>query len=175
MAIVRMIRVVFLGTALAIASVGCAPKPATPPTSPPIAETASNPARPASASLAVGDDIAKACSISVANVERAPKFDFDQSSLSKEDRDVLVQIAKCLTIGPLKGRALKLVGRADSRGEAEYNMGLGGHRAQSVKGYLTQLGVEDQKIAETSRGKLDATGINDEGYRRDRRVDVLLQ
>lgn len=166
-----------LGALVALASVGCSPKPALP-SSPPISQTtasASARPRPVSQNVAVSEDIARLCQMSVANVEKAPKFDFDRSELGVEDRDVLAQIARCLTTGPLKGRAVKLVGRADQRGEPEYNMGLGEHRAGSVKGYLTQLGVEGRKVAETSRGELDATGRNEEGWQRDRRVDVILQ
>jgi peptidoglycan-associated lipoprotein len=174
---------VFVGCSVlalvAVVAVGCSPKPSAPVVSP--TGAASGPrgadaqARPASQNLAVGEDIRHACQISVGSVEKAPKFDFDRSDLVAEDRDVLTQIARCLTTGPLKGRAVKLVGRTDSRGEPEYNMGLGEHRAGSVKGYLTQLGVESRRVAETSRGELDASGTSDDGWRRDRRVDVLLQ
>ncbi len=174
---------VFLGCSflavVAVVAGGCSPKPSAPvvaPTSSGIGQHgAVAAARPASQNLAVGEDIRHACQISVGSVDKAPKFDFDRSDLVAEDRDVLTQIARCLTTGPLKGRAVKLVGRTDSRGEPEYNMGLGEHRAGSVKGYLTQLGVESRRVAETSRGELDASGTSEDGWRRDRRVDVLLQ
>jgi peptidoglycan-associated lipoprotein len=174
---VRFVSLLFVG--IALASGGCSPKPATPPASPPSsATTPSTATRAASQSVAVGEDIAKACQVTVTNAasaEKAPKFDYDRVELTTEDRDVLSQIARCLTTGALKGRAVRLVGRADPRGESEYNMGLGGHRAGSVRTYLTQLGVDQKKIAETSRGELDARGKDEEGWRRDRRVDVLLQ
>jgi peptidoglycan-associated lipoprotein len=165
---------------VAVVAAGCAPKPSSAPVASPTGSgsgrnAAVTAARPTSQNLAVGDDIRRACQISVGSVEKAPKFDFDRSDLEAEDRDVLTQIARCLTTGPLKGRAVKLVGRTDSRGEPEYNMGLGEHRAGSVKGYLTQLGVEGRRVAETSRGELDASGTSEDGWRRDRRVDVLLQ
>jgi peptidoglycan-associated lipoprotein len=175
---------VFVGGILvalvALSSTACSPKAtAQPASSPGTSMTASTsgsaPARPASQNLAVSEDIRRQCQISVGNVDKAPKFDFDRSDLETQDRDVLAQIAKCLTTGPLAGRAVRLVGRADARGEPEYNMGLGEHRAGSVKGYLTQLGVEGRRVAETSRGELDASGTSEDGWRRDRRVDVLLQ
>jgi len=124
--------------------------------------------------VTVSDDIQKACNIDFGNVDRAPKFDFDQANLDSSDRDVLRQVAQCLTTGPLKGQALRLVGRADPRGEEEYNMALGSSRASSVRSYLSQLGVDSNKIATTSRGKLDATGSDDSSWRLDRRVDILL-
>jgi peptidoglycan-associated lipoprotein len=118
-------------------------------------------------------DIRDACKID--DSDRTPKFDFDSTQLSSADRDVLSQVATCLTTGPLKGRAIQLIGRADPRGETEYNMTLGGSRATSVQNYLAGLGVDKAKMSQTSRGELDATGKDEEGWRRDRRVDISLK
>ena len=131
------------------------------------------PAAPASDQLInVGPNLRKACGID--DVGQAPKFDFDQSRLSSNDRNVLDQIAKCLTTGPLKGQGISLVGRADPRGESEYNMNLGEERAMSANTYLQQLGVDQARVHDTSRGALDATGHDEETWRRDRRVDIEL-
>jgi peptidoglycan-associated lipoprotein len=131
--------------------------------------------RPKRANVSVSDDIMKICKIHVDNVARAPKFDFDDADLLPEDRDILEQIAKCVTTGPLKGRHLSLVGRCDPRGEVEYNMVLGDYRAESVHDYLAKLGVSPETMARTSRGELDAEGKDEDGWRRDRRVDIALQ
>lgn len=128
-----------------------------------------------SGNVTVSSDIAQACKIDFNNVDRAPKFNIDDSSLEPQDRSVLQQVATCVTNGPLKGRSLKLTGRADPRGEVEFNFVLGEHRAAAVDDYLAQLGVDRHKLAETSRGKLDATGTDDQGWQRDRRVDISLQ
>lgn len=117
-------------------------------------------------------DIRQLCDID--DSDRAPKFDFDSSQLAGNDRDVLVQVARCFTTGPLHGRSMRLIGRADPRGESEYNMNLGESRATSVRTYLTTLGVDNAKMSETSRGALDATGHDEETWRKDRRVDVDL-
>ncbi len=117
-------------------------------------------------------DIMGPCKIQVSN--EPPKFDFDSSNLSSAERDILAQVAKCLTTGALAGRAVKLTGRADPRGEQEYNMNLGEHRATSVRKYLVGLGVTDSRMSETSRGALDATGTNEAGWLNDRRVDISL-
>lgn len=163
-----------------VGAAACADKPAVkPPVEPPIAQTTQTTAapRPPDTSKAVGvsDDIARACSITFGNVDKAPKFDTDKSDLPPQDRDILEQVAKCVTVGPLKGRPLKLVGRADPRGESEYNMSLGEHRADEVRRYLQSLGVPPKQIGETSRGKLDATGTDESGWSKDRRVDLMLQ
>jgi peptidoglycan-associated lipoprotein len=106
--------------------------------------------------------------------EGAPRFDTDESQLSSEDSSILAQVATCLTTGPLAGRHVKLVGRADSRGMNEYNMVLGEHRASTVGQYLEKQGVQLTRINSTSRGELDATGTDETSMRDDRRVDILL-
>jgi peptidoglycan-associated lipoprotein len=131
------------------------------------------PAEPAqTANLGVSGDLARECSLSIAHVDRAPKFAFDQFELLPEDREVLDKIAACVTSGPLKGKKLSLTGRADPRGTEEYNLGLGTRRARTVGTYLERLGVQTTQLAETTRGALDAEGRDDAGWTTDRRVDV---
>jgi peptidoglycan-associated lipoprotein len=123
----------------------------------------------------VDDQLAKLCNVTFGNADRAPKFDYDEAALLPQDRDVLEQVAKCVTTGPLKGRKLALVGRADPRGETEYNMVLGDHRADAVHIYLARLGVGTNRMSKTSRGELDAEGQDDDSWQRDRRVDIALE
>jgi peptidoglycan-associated lipoprotein len=141
-----------------------APRPATPP-----------PAQQASPNVYVSDDLAKQCTLHVDNVQEAPKFDYDAASLEPADRDVLEKIATCVTNGPLHGRHLELVGRADPRGTEEYNMGLGSRRAGTVREFLQRLGVMQGQLAQTTRGALDANGTDDSTWKLDRRVDITLQ
>jgi len=110
----------------------------------------------------------------IEDTERTPRFDFDSANLSGTDREVLLQVAHCLTTGPLRGHGVELVGRADPRGELEYNMTLGTSRAAEVDKYLTTLGVNPLQLSTTSRGELDATGTDESGWQRDRRVDMRL-
>jgi peptidoglycan-associated lipoprotein len=163
-----------------LVTVGCGdPKPpvtATQTVTPvaPTATTTGAPGKSEKMAVNVDDDIIKACNLKFENIEDAPKFDYDQESLTAGEKNVLEAIAKCLTTGPLKGRAVDLVGRADPRGETEYNMTLGAKRARSVHTFLGGLGVPGDKLRDTSRGELDAKGTDEEGWRKDRRVDVRL-
>ena len=123
----------------------------------------------------LSDRLRAACGItSVETVKETPKFDFDQTAILPEDRDVLARVAVCLTTGPLKGRSVQLVGRADPRGTQEYNMALGERRSNAVERYLGGLGVPAAQLTETSRGALDATGNDEAAWRQDRRVDIDL-
>jgi peptidoglycan-associated lipoprotein len=155
--------------ALAVAATACAKKPALRETD----ETLLTGAR-THRNVKVSDELARLCKIQFANVDRSPKFDFDEASLVPEDRAVLEQVAKCVTEGPMKGRKLGLVGRADPRGDSEYNMILGEQRADSVRVYLARLGVAEEKMLLTSRGELDSEGKDEDGWKSDRRVDILL-
>jgi len=132
------------------------------------------PTQAAAPNVAVSDELAQQCKLRFGNPTEAPKFDFDEAELEAADRDVLEQIAQCVTRGPLQGRAVELIGRADPRGTDEYNLGLGARRAESVSQYLRRLGVPPQQLAQTTRGELDAKGTDEDGWRADRRVDVTL-
>jgi peptidoglycan-associated lipoprotein len=158
----------FVATAaVSFSLAGCAKKPI-------VNEPETTSAR-AKNGVRVSEDIMKACKIHVDNVDRAPKFDYDDADLQPEDRDILEQVAKCVTTGPLKGRHLALVGRCDPRGESEYNMILGEYRAETVHDYLAKLGVDPVTMAKTSRGELDAEGKDEDSWRKDRRVDISLK
>ncbi len=146
---------------------------------PPVANQAPAPAQPlptvrqnTGGDLHASDDLARACKLHFANTTEAPKFGFDQDALSEADRDLLQQIARCVIDGPLKGKKLHLVGRADPRGTEEYNLALGDRRAHQVSVYLERLGVRGEMIATTTRGALDASGHDDDSWQVDRRVDV---
>jgi peptidoglycan-associated lipoprotein len=144
---------------------------------PPVVGTPStvSPASPGktNSSIYLSDQLRKQCGITtIASQTEAPKFAFDQSAITQEDRDVLAQVAQCLTTGPLKGKTAKLVGRADPRGTVAYNMALGERRANAVMSYLEGLGVPASELRDTSRGALDATGDDSAAWKLDRRVDI---
>jgi len=101
-------------------------------------------------------------------------FAYDSAHLSGRDASVVDQLATCLRQGPLAGRHVRLVGRADSRGDGEYNLVLGGNRADAIQKALTDRRVAVSQLSTTSRGALDARGVDESGWQLDRRVDVLL-
>ena len=53
-------------------------------------------------------------------------------------------------------------------------MALGARRAGGVHSYLATLGVANDRLQDSSRGELDSTGTDQAGWRRDRRVDIVL-
>ena len=128
------------------------------------------PNTPQASAVRISDEIIKACGISEPNAY----FEFDSSNLRPDDASVLGQLVTCFTSGPLKGRVLKLVGHADPRGGSDYNMTLGQSRADAVKQYILDHGMDKAKTDSSSRGAMDATGTDEASWARDRRVDILL-
>lgn len=141
---------------------------------------ASSPSPPASPDLGatqkptsevqISDEIRTKCGIP----DEDAYFAFNSATIRSHDRSPLDSVAQCFTSGPLRGHAVKLVGRADPRGSTDYNMTLGQWRADAVEGYLTARGMTKSKTSSTSRGSMDATGNDEAGWQHDRRVDVML-
>jgi peptidoglycan-associated lipoprotein len=125
---------------------------------------------PAQSQINISDEIKKACGISDVDAH----FAFDSANVREQDHKVLGQLATCFTSGKLAGREMRLVGHADPRGEPEYNMVLGGKRADNVKAFIVKKGMAEGKISTTSRGEMDATGTDEATWAADRRVDVVL-
>jgi peptidoglycan-associated lipoprotein len=125
---------------------------------------------PTSGTIAISDEIRTACGIS----NEDAFFGFDSAAIASTDIRPLDAVARCFTTGPLAGRAMRLIGHADPRGPTDYNLVLGQRRADAVEGYIDRKGVERSRVATTSRGAMDATGQDEAGWARDRRVDVQL-
>jgi peptidoglycan-associated lipoprotein len=126
-------------------------------------------ATPTSGSVHIEDRILRACG----DIPTA-HFAFDSSRIDGEADASLGALARCFTSGPLAGQEMRLIGRADPRGETEYNLALGQRRAGAVATFEEKHGVKTSQIETTSRGAFDASGTDEEGWARDRRVDVLL-
>ncbi len=87
----------------------------------------------------------------VANVGDRVFFDTDESSLSDEARATLQRQAAWMQLYP--NLTFTLEGHADERGTREYNLALGGRRANSAKDYLVSLGVDGGRLNTVSYGK----------------------
>ncbi len=157
--------------------VACGSEPPPPPKAPPpppapapVAQPEKPGDVPTRSNIAIADDIKKACGIT----DSEAFFAYDSANVRPQDKAVLIKLATCFMSGPLKGRTMRLVGHADPRGDEEYNMVLGGRRSDNVKGAIVDAGMDGARIATTSRGEMDATGTDEAGWEKDRRVDVML-
>lgn len=128
------------------------------------------PNTPTASNVSISEEVLRACNIPDGDAY----FGFDSSRLTAFDHAPLDAVAVCFTHGPMAGHKLHLVGHADPRGTPDYNVTLGQSRADAVSGYLAARGMKLANAMATSRGAMDATGLDETGWAHDRRVDVLL-
>ncbi len=99
-------------------------------------------------------------------------FALDRFAVAVPERPKLDAVIKWLAANPEKN--LVLIGYCDWRGTAEYNLGLGDHRANSVKRYLESLGADMKRLETLSKGSTEAKQAGGESeWAKDRRVDFV--
>jgi peptidoglycan-associated lipoprotein len=99
-------------------------------------------------------------------------FALDRAAVAAPERPKLEAAIKWLKDNPEKN--LVLVGHCDWRGTAEYNLGLGDRRANSVKRFLESLGADSKRLETLSKGSTDAKqGGGEAEWKKDRRVDFV--
>ncbi|HDQ44423.1 MAG TPA: peptidoglycan-associated lipoprotein Pal [bacterium] len=101
-------------------------------------------------------------------------FGFDRHDLTDTAREILTRHARTLRENPQV--RIRVEGHCDERGTIEYNLALGERRANSVRMYLINLGVDASRITTISYGKerpLD-TRHNEEAWARNRRAGFVI-
>ncbi|MBI5179771.1 MAG: peptidoglycan-associated lipoprotein Pal, partial [Nitrospirae bacterium] len=78
-------------------------------------------------------------------------FDFDKSNIREDAKAPLQNNAEFLRSN--KNTKVVIEGHCDERGTIEYNIALGQRRAESVKRYLINLGIDASRISTVSYGK----------------------
>ena len=115
-----------------------APPPAPPP--PPPRAAAAPPSAPGALSE---EEVFARKSLDQLNAEHPLDdvyFDLDESEIRADGRSRAAE-GRGLAEASGRARVLAIEGHCDSRGSAEYNLGLGSRRATAVKDYLVSLGV----------------------------------
>jgi peptidoglycan-associated lipoprotein len=97
-------------------------------------------------------------------------FDFNDFDLAGDSAAQAERDAECLK--KAGDRRVDLVGHTDPRGTEEYNLALSDRRAQAVRQYLQRLGINPTRLRPVPKGELEASGTDESGWVKDRRVDV---
>jgi peptidoglycan-associated lipoprotein len=101
-------------------------------------------------------------------------FDYDRSDVREDARAVLTRNADALRaiFNDFPNESVVVEGHCDERGSAQYNLGLGDRRAQSVRDFLVQLGVSGNRLNVISFGKERpvCTEANEDCWQRNRRA-----
>lgn len=78
-------------------------------------------------------------------------YEFDKANLTENSRDALDRLTKMLKENP--NVTIELSAHCDYRGNAEYNLKLSQRRAESVVKYLTEHGIESDRLTAKGYGK----------------------
>lgn len=101
-------------------------------------------------------------------------FAFDDYTLSMDAQNQLQGLADYLKKS--QGTVVQVEGHCDERGSIEYNLALGERRAQSVKNYVTQLGVDAARVSTISYGeeKPATEGHDEAAWSKNRRAEFTM-
>jgi outer membrane protein OmpA-like peptidoglycan-associated protein len=102
------------------------------------------------------------------------KFDFDKADLKPKSREILSRIAGILLAS--KGYGLSVFGYTDDVGSAEYNKKLSVRRADAVRDYLVEAGIDPSIINASGYGKTNplVKGATEAARAQNRRVEIAL-
>lgn len=102
------------------------------------------------------------------------EFDFDKSDLRLENREVLSRIAGVLLT--FEDYSVQIFGHTDDVGSVEYNQTLSEKRAEAVREYLAEAGVDPDVMTTKGFGKSSplVEGTDPESRQRNRRVELAI-
>lgn len=102
-------------------------------------------------------------------------FEFDSASLSVEAQEILRAKFEWLRDNP--GARVTIEGHCDERGTNEYNLALGDRRAYTAKAFLTDLGIDDARLATISYGEEQPIDprTSEEAWAKNRRAHFVIK
>jgi hypothetical protein len=80
------------------------------------------------------------------------QFEFDSSKIKTESKPILDSLAGALKNDRLKDIPFLVEGHTDAKGTAAYNQALSVRRADAIVDYLTQQGIEPQRLKANGKG-----------------------
>ncbi len=98
-------------------------------------------------------------------------FEFDSDEIGGEAEGKLRLKAAVLAANP--NVRLRIEGHADQRGSTEYNLALGQRRAEAVRAFLANYGIDPDRFTTVSFGKERplVEGDDEEAWARNRRAE----
>lgn len=171
MKIHRSIRIAVAGLAAALS--GCAQKQvmAPPPPAPAVAQVPvvqTPPPTPPSAATTTASAKDQIRTL-LAEALKPIYFDYDQSQVKPEGKEILAKIGQILKTHPEID--LNIAGNTDERGSTEYNQALGDRRAHAASRWLVAYGIKKSRLKTISYGKEQpvAEGHDESAWSKNRR------
>jgi peptidoglycan-associated lipoprotein len=109
----------------------------------------------------------------IENLLQPVYYDTDKSSISPSERPKVAEAAEYLKGNP--NDKLIVEGYCDWRGTREYNLALGDRRANGVKQYLEDQGIDSARVQTISHGDLEAEeNASKDTMKHDRRSSLTV-
>jgi outer membrane protein OmpA-like peptidoglycan-associated protein len=101
-------------------------------------------------------------------------FDYDSALIRDDARKILLSAVGTLKRNP--EASILITGNCDRRGSEAYNEKLGRRRGESVKKFMLENSIEEERIRIISRGKLDAVAPLSDlvGMQKDRNAQFVI-
>ena len=101
-------------------------------------------------------------------------FDYDSDEIGGSAEEVLRLKAAVLAANPAV--RLRIEGHADQRGSTEYNLALGQRRAEAVRAFLANYGIDPDRFTTVSYGKERplVEGEGEDVWSRNRRAEFAI-
>jgi peptidoglycan-associated lipoprotein len=101
-------------------------------------------------------------------------FGYNSDQYAEEDKEVLLQHIKYIKN---ESKKIILIGHSDHRGSRSFNLALGERRANTIKKYMVENGVDESRIEVTSYGEEVpvAVGGGEHTLRLNRRVEFYYE
>lgn len=107
----------------------------------------------ASVGIGASSTFAAPCTVAeTKNIQASELFEFDKSDLSANGKAALNKLAAELKSLNKLG-SVSIIGHTDGKGTDAYNLALGSRRAEAVKNYLANTGIDASKLSASSQGK----------------------
>lgn len=100
-------------------------------------------------------------------------FDFDEAQLSSAAVEAIMKNIAILRQKPTM--SIQLAAHTDERGTTEYNLALSQKRGETVKNYVTTMGIDEARLVVVPYGKEKpvAFGSREQDYALNRRVEFI--
>ena len=107
-------------------------------------------------------------------LEQVVHFDYDEATIRSDAQQLLAAKVPVLRANP--GLRIRLEGHADERGSVEYNLALGMRRANAVRQYLMEFGIDGSRFETFSYGedRPSVQGGTESAWSQNRRAEFRI-
>ncbi|MGI9135367.1 MAG: OmpA family protein [Rhodoferax sp.] len=101
------------------------------------------------------------------------QFDFDSARVKPESQQALANLGQALQSRDLQASRFAVEGHTDAKGRPDYNQRLSQQRADAVRDFLVQQGVQSARLSSSGKGSSELANSDDPLAAENRRVRIV--